>query len=215
MRRKIVAGNWKMNKSLAQGIQLVDEIIKLSNNQTTDVLTIIAPSHIHLSAISEKLKSNSAFAVLSDSSACEARWSAVSRSFRSIPSRRQTITSPSATHMLHRGRARRGAPRRPPDRIVRASLALANNPTTPNRNSGNAGAPCILPLALASASNPNVTSDRIPCVCITSTPRRLAAIPSREARGPFRLQKRTSAPGRLGTGSSAGRAQRGTRACLP
>ena len=63
MRRKIVAGNWKMNKSLSQGLQLVDEIVRLSANQKTDVLKIIAPSYIHLSAVSERLKSLPDFAV--------------------------------------------------------------------------------------------------------------------------------------------------------
>lgn len=56
MRRKIVAGNWKMNKTLSQGLLLVDEILS-SANQKADVLKIIAPSFIHLSAVSEKLKS--------------------------------------------------------------------------------------------------------------------------------------------------------------
>jgi triosephosphate isomerase len=62
MRRKIVAGNWKMNKSLPQGLELVDEILKSFPNQK-NVLTIFAPSFVHLSAVTEKIKSNSNFAV--------------------------------------------------------------------------------------------------------------------------------------------------------
>lgn len=61
MRRKIVAGNWKMNKTLSQGLQLVDEILSTSTN--TEVLKIIAPPFTHLSAIAEKLKSKTDFAV--------------------------------------------------------------------------------------------------------------------------------------------------------
>ena len=61
MRRKIVAGNWKMNKSLSQGLQLVDEI--LSTSTSTEVLKIIAPPFTHLTAIAEILKSKADFAV--------------------------------------------------------------------------------------------------------------------------------------------------------
>lgn len=58
MRKKIVIGNWKMNKSLNEGIQLVNSIIStLSQSNSTDVLTIIAPPFIHLASISEKVKS--------------------------------------------------------------------------------------------------------------------------------------------------------------
>lgn len=59
MRRKIVAGNWKMNLTLGEGITLVDEIIKA--NSENNVLKIIAPSFIHLSAISEKIKALKGF----------------------------------------------------------------------------------------------------------------------------------------------------------
>jgi len=61
MRRKIVAGNWKMNKTLSQGLELVDEI--LSSSDSTAVLKIIASPYIHLPAIAEKLKSKTDFAV--------------------------------------------------------------------------------------------------------------------------------------------------------
>lgn len=59
MRRKIVAGNWKMNLTLDEGSLLVDEIMKAK--PANDVLKIIAPSFIHLSAISEKLKTVKGF----------------------------------------------------------------------------------------------------------------------------------------------------------
>jgi triosephosphate isomerase len=63
MRRKIVAGNWKMNKSFTQGLHLVDEILEASSNQKAEVLTIFAPSFVHLSAVAEKTKSHPDFAV--------------------------------------------------------------------------------------------------------------------------------------------------------
>jgi triosephosphate isomerase len=56
MRKKIVAGNWKMNKSLDAGLQLVDEIIKEYKTQPADgILKIIAPPFIHLASIAGKL----------------------------------------------------------------------------------------------------------------------------------------------------------------
>lgn len=61
MRRKIVAGNWKMNKTLDQGLKLVDEII--AANASNDILKIIAPPFIHLAAVAGKLSSRSDFAV--------------------------------------------------------------------------------------------------------------------------------------------------------
>src|SRR4051812_13905481 len=64
MRKKIVAGNWKMNKTYEQGILLVDEIIQLlSDQQADDVLKIVATPFIHLTAVSEKLKSENNFYV--------------------------------------------------------------------------------------------------------------------------------------------------------
>ena len=61
MRRKIVAGNWKMNKTLAQGLQLVDEI--LSAAPSASVIKIIAPPFVHLAAVAEKLSHKNDFAV--------------------------------------------------------------------------------------------------------------------------------------------------------
>lgn len=57
MRKKIVAGNWKMNKTYEQGLNLVDEIIQSSAiHQTPEVLKIIIPPFIHLHSVSEKTK---------------------------------------------------------------------------------------------------------------------------------------------------------------
>jgi triosephosphate isomerase len=66
MRQKIIAGNWKMNKTLAQGLQLVDEIILKSSNQPTpSVLKIIAPPYTHLASVAERLRSHTDFKVAS------------------------------------------------------------------------------------------------------------------------------------------------------
>lgn len=61
MRRKIVAGNWKMNLTLGEGIALVDGILKAK--PTNNVLKIIAPPFTHLTAVSNKLISVNGFAV--------------------------------------------------------------------------------------------------------------------------------------------------------
>jgi triosephosphate isomerase len=47
MRQKIVAGNWKMNKNLQEGIELAKEIDKLVSGLTAnDVKVILAPSFV-------------------------------------------------------------------------------------------------------------------------------------------------------------------------
>jgi triosephosphate isomerase (TIM) len=61
MRKKIVAGNWKMNKTLDQGINLINEIIALSSSK--DVLKIFATPFIHLVSATDKTKGLSDYAV--------------------------------------------------------------------------------------------------------------------------------------------------------
>lgn len=61
MRRKIVAGNWKMNKNLQQGLELIDQIIESSSSE--NVLKIIACPFIHITSAVEKFKNLSDFAV--------------------------------------------------------------------------------------------------------------------------------------------------------
>jgi triosephosphate isomerase len=57
MRKKIVAGNWKMNKSLSDGLLLVDAIVKeLEKENSNNVLKIIAPPYTHIASVSEKIK---------------------------------------------------------------------------------------------------------------------------------------------------------------
>jgi triosephosphate isomerase len=55
MRKKIVAGNWKMNTTLSEGIELAREVNKLVENNPSDVTVVVAPPFIHLTEISELL----------------------------------------------------------------------------------------------------------------------------------------------------------------
>ncbi|MFY9310213.1 MAG: triose-phosphate isomerase [Bacteroidia bacterium] len=62
MRKKIVIANWKMNKGLSEGLQLVDEIASDSSIRSNDVLKVIAPSFVHLASVADKLKNANGFA---------------------------------------------------------------------------------------------------------------------------------------------------------
>lgn len=61
MRRKIVAGNWKMNKSLNEGMELINEVISLSPSE--NVLKIFATPFIHITSAIEKTKGRNDYAV--------------------------------------------------------------------------------------------------------------------------------------------------------
>ncbi len=51
MRRKIVAGNWKMNTTPVEGLGLVKEVIALKGEVSKDVEFIVAPPFTHLSEV--------------------------------------------------------------------------------------------------------------------------------------------------------------------
>jgi triosephosphate isomerase (TIM) len=51
MRKKIAAGNWKMNKILEEGLQLVAEIIEMSKNLTSDAQVVLNVPFIHLTEV--------------------------------------------------------------------------------------------------------------------------------------------------------------------
>ncbi|MDR1897298.1 MAG: triose-phosphate isomerase [Prevotellaceae bacterium] len=55
MRKKIVAGNWKMNTSVSKGAQLASEIVNKSK-EVEGVTLIVAPPFTHLTKVSEQLK---------------------------------------------------------------------------------------------------------------------------------------------------------------
>lgn len=52
MRKKIVAGNWKMNKTFDEGIKLASEIVNMAQDENMkDVNVILFPPFIHLNSI--------------------------------------------------------------------------------------------------------------------------------------------------------------------
>jgi triosephosphate isomerase len=55
MRKKIVAGNWKMNKTLQEGIALAQEIEKMASGVPGEVELIIAPPFIHVTEVKKLL----------------------------------------------------------------------------------------------------------------------------------------------------------------
>ncbi len=57
MRKKIVAGNWKMNKTISEGIEIINEFKKLIETRPAkDVQIVIAPSFIHLTEFASLIK---------------------------------------------------------------------------------------------------------------------------------------------------------------
>jgi triosephosphate isomerase len=53
MRKKIVAGNWKMNNNLSDGVQLSLEVNKFLNDNPHDVEVILGVPFIHLQSVNE------------------------------------------------------------------------------------------------------------------------------------------------------------------
>lgn len=52
MARKIVAGNWKMNKTVAEGVQLVEDLKnELSKVSADDVTVVVSPPYVSLSEV--------------------------------------------------------------------------------------------------------------------------------------------------------------------
>ncbi len=57
MRKKIIAGNWKMNKTANEATALTTEIVALYNAEVnTDTVAIIIPPYVHLSEVSNLLQ---------------------------------------------------------------------------------------------------------------------------------------------------------------
>lgn len=64
MRKKIAAGNWKMNLSLTQGQSLVSEVMQMVNDEYKGgAFVIFAPSFPYLAAIQHLTKDNARFHV--------------------------------------------------------------------------------------------------------------------------------------------------------
>jgi triosephosphate isomerase (TIM) len=54
MRKRIVAGNWKMNKSIDEGLALASEVVNMVNDEVTDdVMAILCTPFIHLAQVSK------------------------------------------------------------------------------------------------------------------------------------------------------------------
>jgi triosephosphate isomerase len=53
MRKKVVAGNWKMNTLLKEGMELAEQVERLEKEKTSDAIVIIAPPYTHLSKVNE------------------------------------------------------------------------------------------------------------------------------------------------------------------
>ncbi|MBN1131445.1 MAG: triose-phosphate isomerase [Bacteroidales bacterium] len=53
MRKKIVAGNWKMHTLLKEGMELAEKVERFSKEKGDDVIVVIAPPFTHLSKIRE------------------------------------------------------------------------------------------------------------------------------------------------------------------
>lgn len=52
MRKKIVAGNWKMNNTISEGEKLTAEIVNMVKDEVkSDVTVILCPPYIHLSTV--------------------------------------------------------------------------------------------------------------------------------------------------------------------
>ncbi|MEO0553430.1 MAG: triose-phosphate isomerase [Bacteroidota bacterium] len=57
MRKKIVAGNWKMNNTLEEGLKLTSEIVNMVNDEVNDDVTVVlAPPFIHLTSVKNSIK---------------------------------------------------------------------------------------------------------------------------------------------------------------
>ena len=56
MRTKLVAGNWKMNKDLQEGIDLITELMFLLNSRPSSIPVVLAPPYIHLSEAASLLR---------------------------------------------------------------------------------------------------------------------------------------------------------------
>ena len=56
MRKKIVAGNWKMNTTVAEGVELAKAIVAKMNEVPAAVSLIVAPPFTHLTSVAQVLK---------------------------------------------------------------------------------------------------------------------------------------------------------------
>ena len=74
MRKNIVAGNWKMNKNLQEGVALATELKEKVSNPNCDV--IIGTPFIHLATVAELVK-GSPIAVAAENCANMRAWASL------------------------------------------------------------------------------------------------------------------------------------------
>ncbi len=54
MRKKIVAGNWKMNKTLEEGKSLASEVVNMAGSEvSSDIKLILCPPYVYLTSVSK------------------------------------------------------------------------------------------------------------------------------------------------------------------
>ena len=56
MRKKIVAGNWKMNTTVAEGVELAKGIVAQMNDVPSGVTVVVAPPFTHLTSVAQVLQ---------------------------------------------------------------------------------------------------------------------------------------------------------------
>ena len=56
MRKKIVAGNWKMNTTVPEGVELAKAVAAKANEVPAGVELVVAPPFTHLALVADALK---------------------------------------------------------------------------------------------------------------------------------------------------------------
>lgn len=56
MRKKIVAGNWKMNTVVEEGVELASKVVSMAAEVPSDVTLVVAPPFTHLVSVAQALK---------------------------------------------------------------------------------------------------------------------------------------------------------------
>jgi len=60
MRKKIIAGNWKMNNTIEEGLSLASEVVNMVNDEVSgDVTVVLGTPFIHLTAVSKLVQDQS------------------------------------------------------------------------------------------------------------------------------------------------------------
>ncbi len=56
MRKYIVAGNWKMNTTVPEGVELAKAVVEKAKELPANVELVVAPPFTHLASVAEALK---------------------------------------------------------------------------------------------------------------------------------------------------------------